>query len=85
MHMRMLECDSYKCYKYDLNISSPSSQIKMMAVWSAVIAVCIWSLGEHVRPVDSSHFMGGVIHWRPMNPAAFDGRVRAHLIKIMPA
>ena len=47
-------------------------------MWVPVIAVCIWSLGELVVPVDSSHFMGGIIHWRPVNPAAFDGRVRNH-------
>ena len=44
-------------------------------MWLPVIAVCIWSLGEHVRPVDSSHFMGGLIYWRPVNPGEFDGRV----------
>ena len=46
-------------------------------MWLPVIALCVWSLGEHVRPVDSAHFMGGLIYWRPVNQGAFDGRVRA--------
>ena len=37
--------------------------------------LCVCSLGN-VVPVDSSHFMGGIIQWRPVNPAAFDGTVR---------
>ena len=49
----------------------------MIATWLPVVAVCICSLGEHVVPVDSAHFMGGLIYWRPVTPAAFDGRVRA--------
>ena len=40
----------------------------------AVWLLCVCSLGN-VKPVDSSHFMGGLIRWRPVNPAAFDGRV----------
>jgi hypothetical protein len=41
----------------------------------AVWFLCVYSLGN-VKPIDSSHFMGGIIQWRPVNPAAFDGRVR---------
>jgi hypothetical protein len=40
------------------------------AVW--LFYVC--SFGN-VKPVDSAHFMGGIIRWRPVNPAAFDGTV----------
>ena len=43
-----------------------------------VVRVCVCSLGN-VRPVDSTHFMGGLIRWRPVNPAAFDGTVRIGL------
>ena len=53
------------------------SQRKTMAIWLPVVAVCVWSLGIHVMPTDCSHFMGGIIHWRPVDPAAFDGRVRS--------
>jgi hypothetical protein len=38
----------------------------------------IWLLCLHgfaVKPVESAHFMGGLIYWKPLNPAAFDGRV----------
>ena len=31
------------------------------------------ALGVHL--VASSHFRGGTIHWRPANPASFDGQV----------
>ena len=48
-----------------------------MAMWLPVVAVCVWSLGSYVTPIDCSHFMGGIIHWRPVDPAAFDGRVRS--------
>ena len=41
----------------------------------AVWFLCVCSLGN-VLPVDSSHFMGGIIRWKPVNPAAFDGIVR---------
>ena len=41
----------------------------------AVWFLCVYSLGN-VNPVDSTHFMGGIIRWRPVNPAAFDGTVR---------
>ena len=41
----------------------------------AVWFLCVCSLGN-VKPVHSAHFMGGLIRWRPVNPAAFDGRVR---------
>ena len=41
----------------------------MNVVW--ILCLCIFE----VKPVDSTHFMGGVIQWRPVNPAAFDGRV----------
>ena len=37
--------------------------------------LCVCSLGN-VKPVASFHFMGGMIRWRPVNPAEFDGRVR---------
>ena len=40
----------------------------------AVWFLCVCSLGN-VKPVYSSHFMGGLIRWRPVNPAVFDGRV----------
>jgi hypothetical protein len=52
------------------------NQHKMMAMWLPMVAVCVWSFGIHVTPIDCSHFMGGMIYWKPMNPAAFDGRVR---------
>ena len=39
-----------------------------------VCILCIYSLGN-VKPVESSHLMGGIIRWRPVNPAAHDGRV----------
>ena len=44
----------------------------------AVWFLCLCSLGN-VKPVHSSHFMGGLIRWRPVNPATFDGRVRNQL------
>ena len=47
---------------------------------SAVWILCVCSLGN-VKPVDSTHFMGGLIRWRPVNPAAFDGRVREEAIQ----
>ena len=40
----------------------------------AVWLLCVCSLGN-VQPVDSTHFMGGLIRWIPVNPAAFDGLV----------
>ena len=43
----------------------------------AVWFLCVCSLGN-VKPVDSSHFMGGVIQWRPVDPVAFDRRVRTN-------
>ena len=46
-------------------------------MWLPVVAVCVWSLGSYVTPAGCSHFMGGIIHWRPLDPAAFDGRVRS--------
>ena len=52
--------------------------LRMTAMLLPVVAVCIWSLGDQVVPVDSAHFMGGLIYWRPVNPAAFDGIVRTH-------
>ena len=45
------------------------------ALAHVVWILCVCSLGN-VKPVESSHFMGGIFHWRPVNPAAFDGRVR---------
>ena len=50
-----------------------------MAMWLPVVAVCVWSLGIHVTPAGCARFMGGIIHWRPVDPdpAAFDGRVRS--------
>ena len=52
-------------------------QLKEMAATLAyaVWFLCVCLLGN-VLPVDSSHFMGGIIRWRPVNPAAFDGTVR---------
>ena len=47
------------------------AEIFAYAVWF----LCVCSLGN-VFPVDSSHFMGGIIRWRPVNPEAFDGTVR---------
>ena len=41
----------------------------------AVWFLCVCSLGN-VFPVDSSHFLGGIIRWKPVNPAAVDGTVR---------
>ena len=41
----------------------------MIAVW--LLCLCVYAM----KPVESSHFMGGVIQWRSLNPAAFDGRV----------
>ena len=40
--------------------------------------LCVCSLGN-VFPVDCAHFMGGIIRWRPVNPATFDGTVRIGL------
>ena len=53
------------------------SQLKEMAETFAyaVWFLCVCSLGS-VFPVDCAHFMGGIIRWRPVNPAAFDGTVR---------
>ena len=42
---------------------------------NAVWFMFVYSLGN-MKLVDSTHFMGGIIRWRPDNPAAFDGRVR---------
>ena len=46
----------------------------------AALAYAVWLLFVcslvNVQPVDSTHFMGGLIQWRPVNPAAFDGIVR---------
>ena len=50
---------------------------------SEALAYVVWILSicslVNVKPVESSHFMGGIIRWRPENPAAFDGRVRTRL------
>jgi hypothetical protein len=48
-------------------------------VLCCVVLVCVCSLGN-AKPVDSSHFMGGIIRWRPVDPAVSDGRVRTKLI-----
>ena len=47
----------------------------------AVWFLCVYLLGN-VKPVDSiaPNFTGGIIRWRPVNPAAFDGRVRIGLL-----
>ena len=45
--------------------------VAMIVVW----LLCLCSLG-YVRPVASSHFMGGTFRWRPVNPEAYDGNVR---------
>ena len=47
----------------------------------AVWFLCVYLLGN-VKPVDSiaPNFTGGIIRWRPVNPAAFDGRVRIIII-----
>ena len=46
-----------------------------------IVIACVWALGHYVKPVDSGHFVGGLIYWRPVNPAAFDGRVRIQIIR----
>ena len=43
--------------------------VSMNAVW--LFYFCVYA----VKSVESSHFMGGAIQWRPIKPAAFDGRV----------
>ena len=54
-------------------------QLKEMAATLAyaVWFLCVCSLAN-VFPVDCAHFMGGIIRWRPVNPAAFDGTVRIY-------
>lgn len=41
----------------------------MNAVWP--LCLCVFA----AKPIESAHFMGGLIYWRPLNPAAFDGSV----------
>ena len=55
------------------NVSvSREAAARMSALW----LLCMCVLGFYaVKPVNSSHFMGGLMHWRPVNPAAFDARV----------
>ena len=54
--------------------------MKEMAATFGYVAwfLCVCSLGN-VFPVDCAHFMGGIIQWKPVNPAAFDGTVRIGL------
>ena len=47
----------------------------MAAVHVWLLSVSLVLGGFSVKPVASSHFMGGLYHWRPVNPAAYDGRV----------
>ena len=65
-------------------IADRHGQSRMIAKWRLLVVVaCIWTLGHYVKPVDSSHFMGGLIHWRPVNPAAFDGTVRTFSVYLI--
>ena len=60
--------------KFNVSVSR-EAVARMSALW----LLCMCVLGFYaVKPVDSSHFMGGLMHWRPVNPAAFDGRVRTN-------
>ena len=52
--------------------------VTMIAVW--LLCLCVYAM----KPVESSHFMGGVIQWRPLNPAAFDGRVSKIILMSSP-
>ena len=68
------ECIS--CHQF-CNLSNDLKEMEeTMAYVVWILSIC--SL-VNVKPVESSHFMGGIIQWRPENPAAFDGRVRTRL------